>query len=758
MSAPVARPQRSTRTALAVGTVALVAFHLWASSRIGGPSVVFDEAGYLGNARWLAGGSTWAMPRSPAYAVGYPVLLAPVMAIFDGADAQWRAVLVVNAVLLASVFPLLAKVLADVFGVPWRRATAVALVGAVVPAAVAAGISAIAENLVLPLVPALVLGAFAMADRSPARSAWSRHGFGLTVAALVTTHPRFTLGAVVAFAALVAAGWTRLVARRVAAANAVLLLAGVAAGSALSRAIVASRWSEVERLEGGPSAWFDLITSARGLRELALTAVGQGWYLAAGSMGLCVVGVLVAGRLVRSSSFDAAPRFAVAVTLAFAASVFATSVLFFAQNQFRADHWVYGRHNDSFTPLLVAVGLASLLAARPGTEKLRDLATAFTVIAVLGAIVGVARDPADLGGEFSPFAVPAIARWSLTSPDSTFWRASVVGGLGVFALVTVVMVSVAPTRRHARWAAILNRSVGVVLAVAVLVAWSAYVGWAVVDVTDEFESTNAAGWDSPAQVERLGITSLAIEERAAKSLPTLTYPFHLPGVDVTTYSRRPGDGPVGPFLLARLDDPDRTDAGDRVALLDEGGFYGFFGAPEGLAVWVRPGPEQDRLAADGLLLPAGFPTSLPPAARVIELTRVGIDHPVLQVRGGSWVDIEATGRHAGAGSPWPDAASFGLDGRVQVQARLAAQGPAAGRIDRGTGRQPATGAGELPGWTRPGQRFKTTVRVYALDEQLRPLTSGTYRVVLGVGQAGDGWFEPAVGPDGGELAFELQVN
>lgn len=757
----MARPQRSTRTALAVGTVALVAFHLWVSSRIGGPSVVFDESGYLGNARWLAGGATWEMPRSPAYAVGYPVLLAPVLAIFDGADAQWRAVLAVNAVLLASVFPLLAKVLADVFGVPWRRATAVALVGAAAPAVMAAGISAIAENLVLPLVPALVLGAFAMADPSPARATWSRLTFGLTVAALVTTHPRFTLGVAVALATLAAGGWIRVVAHRVAAANAVLLLAGVAAGWALRRAVVADRWSEVERLEGGPSTWLDLATSGRGLRELALTAIGQGWYLAVGSLGLTVVGVLVAVRMARSGSSAPAQRFAVAVTLAIAASVFATSVLFFAQNQFRADHWVYGRHNDSFTPLLVTVGLASLLAARSGVQKLRDLAAAFGAILVLGAIVVDARDPADLGREFSPFAVPAIARWSLTSPDSTFSGASVVGAFGVVALVTVVMISLTPTRPHARWAATLHRSVGVTLAVGALVGWSVYVGWAVVEVTDDFESTNAVDWDAPAQVERLGIGSLAIEERAAKSLPTLTYPFHLPDVDVTTYSARPGDEPVGPFLLARLDDPARARDGDRVALLDEGGYYGFFGAPQGLAVWVRPGPEQDRLTADGLLLPVGFPAALPASARSVELDLVPGRAPARAVAAGGWVEVEVTGRHAGTGSPWPDAASFGLDGRVQVQARLEAVGPTAEAIDRTEGRQPAPGAGELPRWTRPGDRFTTTVRIYALDERLRPLTSGTYRVVLGVGQAGGEWFAPAAGTEGNagdELAFDLQVH
>jgi hypothetical protein len=214
---------------------------------------------------------------------------------------------------------------------------------------------------------------------------------------------------------------------------------------------------------------------------------------------------------------------------------------------------------------------------------------------------------------------------------------------------------------------------------------------------------------------------------------------------------------VGPFLLARLDDLDRVGAGDRVALLDEGGFYGFFGAPQGLAVWVRPGPDQDRLAADGLLLPDGFPAPLPPSARMIELAWVGNEEAVRPVRPGGWVDVEVNARHAGTGSPWPDAASFGLDGRVQVQARVEPIDPVA-ELGARTGRLPAPGSGELTGWTRPGDRFTTTVRVHALDQRLRPLAPGRYRVVLGVGQAGGEWFAPASGADGAALTFELVVR
>ena len=51
--------------------MALVVIHLWSSAHVSDPTIVFDENGYLGNARWLAGGSTWEMPFAPAYSSAY---------------------------------------------------------------------------------------------------------------------------------------------------------------------------------------------------------------------------------------------------------------------------------------------------------------------------------------------------------------------------------------------------------------------------------------------------------------------------------------------------------------------------------------------------------------------------------------------------------------------------------------------------------------------------------------------------------------
>lgn len=95
----------SPRRVLVVGTVALVVLHLYLSKDLTGPWVVPDEAGYLGNARWLVGDRTWPMPYSPLYASGYAAVLAPVMALIPDPGMQWRAVVGVNALLLAAVLP-----------------------------------------------------------------------------------------------------------------------------------------------------------------------------------------------------------------------------------------------------------------------------------------------------------------------------------------------------------------------------------------------------------------------------------------------------------------------------------------------------------------------------------------------------------------------------------------------------------------------------------------------------------------------------
>jgi hypothetical protein len=713
--------ERVPALAVVVATVGVAGLHLWISSRIGQPSVVFDEAGYLGNARWLAGaGNGWEMPWSPRYAVGYPLLLAPLTRLFPDPDLQWRAVLALNAVLLAMVLPLLHLVARRVLGAPPRVALLAATVGAVVPAVLAAGVSAVAENLVLPLVPLTVLAAWALCRPGPL---WTRLAFGPSVVALYATHPRFGVALPIGAAVLAWVAWRHLAPRAVVVAGGVLLTVGSVAAWLLSAAVVAGRWDHVEALEGGPGGLLRLASSRSGAAELTWTAIGQAWYLAVGSLGLVVIGLVVVVRHLREESAETrtaahddgseARAVALATLLALAVGVFVVSVAFFAQNQFRDDHLVYGRHNDVFTPIWVMAALVGLAAAAR-RQVLQVTAAAAGVVAALFVLLALTRDADGFGGRYAPFAVPALVRIVERDPAGAFWRASVVALVGL-----AVVAAVAGLARRPRALAV------VVAAVAI---WS---GMGAVNATQFFQGWSYVGWTGAEEVQRLGVDTITIDGRVAGGVPALAYPFHLPDVHVTTYESALGEVPEEVFVLASTTDEHLAAVGARIALLDLSGFYPENGAPEGVALWVQPGDELDRLEAEGALLPAGFPRGLPTAARsgTLELVE-GVDE--VHVAPGDHLTLQVRGQHVGAGAPWPDHASYGLAARVRIVAAV--------QMGEGGASTPSIRtAGELPRWIRPGDSFLAELQMAAVDQWLEPLAPGRYRVTLGVGQGEPAW-------------------
>lgn len=740
--------RRRTLVVLAGLTALACCLHLWSTTRVGRPTVAFDEMGYLGNARWLAGtGGRWEMPTSPTYAIGYSVLLAPAMWLFDTAAAQWRAVMAVNLVLLTSMVPLGYLVARRVLAAGRARSLAAAGVAGSVPAVVAAAPSAIAENLSLPLLLVVVLAA----HRSLRPGAWwARSGFGVSVAALYAVHPRFVLVVAVAVVLLVVAWRRQLVDTAVVVANAVGLGVVVAVTWWLSRAVQSDRWDHVEELSGGPTEVWRLISSWDGVEDVLLAAVGQAWYLLVGSLTLVALGVAAWVRVARTGGADTAPEGAlpddvvageavaddvvpgrdaqkmVAVfVVASALVVAAASVQFFARTQFRADHLVYGRHNDTFMPLWMLGATVLLLGARWRLVRLGlSVGAALTTGSFL--LLTLLRDPAAHEGTYSPFAVPAIARFVRDDPAGTWWRATLAALVGALVIAAFV-------RLGRRW-----------LVCVVLVPWFVVLGLATVEGTDGYETILYEHFEVDELVPRLGVDAISIDGSAVDiAFPVLSYASQLPSVDVTTYDPRLGDDAGGPFVLTRFDDPAMRTSGSRIAVIDNSGITRFRGAPEGVALWVRPGPEMDRLEQEGLLLPADFPVGLPEDARRVEL-RLEDPGQVVRLRPGELARLPVRGRHIGAGSPWPDGANLDGPSRVRVAAR--ADGPEGAM-------SPVIGS-ELPGWTLPGDRFETEVGVLAVGEDGDPLPPGRYEVELGVAQDDPGWFAP--GGDGARFTLEVR--
>lgn len=727
-------------------TAAVALVHVWVSSRVGQPSVVFDEPGYLGNARWLAGaGSGWEMPWSPRYAVGYPLVVAPLTRLFPDPDAQWRAVQVLNAALLATVLPALYLVGRKVLLAPARVALLAATVGALVPAVLAAGVSAIAENLVLPLVPVTVLAAWALCRPGPT---WTRVAFGPCVVALYAAHPRFVVALPVGVAVLVWVAWRRLAPRGPVVVAALVLAIGTTSTWLLDAAVVSSRWDHVESLEGDPGALLRLATSRSGLAELSWTGVGQAWYLAVGSLGLVVLGVAVALHRLRREGAEArvavhddrpggrvgdeaeARAVALATLLALAVGVFVVSVVFFAQNQFRADHLVYGRHNDSFTPVWVVLALVGLAAASR-RQVLQVAAAAAGVVVVLFGVLTAARDAEAFGGRYSPFAVPALVSSVEQGVAGVFWRSTAVALVGL--VVVVVVVWVAPS--SSSWRAPL-----LAVPLALVGVWS---GLAAVDATSFFQGWSYAGWTGADEVARLDVDAIEVDGRVGDGFPALAYPFHLPDVAFTTYESELGEVPDQTYVLASTTDQHLRASGARIVLIDLSGFYPDAGEAEGVALWVQPGAEHDRLEAEGALLPAGFPTGLPDAARdgAIEVRDLPDE---VEVQPGERLRFQVHGRHDGDEAPWPDQASYGNEARVRIVAEVDGVSADGGGVVRAVG--------ELPRWIRPGDAFTAEVEVAAVDGQQEPLAPGRYLVTLGVAQGDPAWSDLSAAS-----AFELVV-
>ncbi len=100
-------PRQGMWKVLLLGTLVLFAARVVLSLLRTGPIVVADEMGYLGNARAIVGHIGAQMELAPFYRAGYSLLIAPLVAAGGSPTFTYHLVLVLNALLVACVFPLL---------------------------------------------------------------------------------------------------------------------------------------------------------------------------------------------------------------------------------------------------------------------------------------------------------------------------------------------------------------------------------------------------------------------------------------------------------------------------------------------------------------------------------------------------------------------------------------------------------------------------------------------------------------------------
>jgi hypothetical protein len=603
------------------------------------PIVLADEAAPTLFARALLGRHpTPTMAYEPFYHAGYAILSAPWTALFEPIDA-WHAATVMNAVLLAAIVPLVYLLLRDSLDVSPPLALAAAAVTSLYPAFLLEAGFTWSESAVLTVVLVTYVACQRMM-RAP--TTWRAVAFGAAAASAYLVHARLLPLLVLAPVALYLArrwhGLTTTGAVASLATSLVLVLATRALHGWL-RGILYLGTPASDEKEVVTRIFRDPANFLHALGSLA----GQSWYLAVATFGLAPLGLaLLVAELRRY------PRRVDLLYIAFVTcSLLIVSSLFVIDPD-RVDKRVYGRYAETSLAVLLAFGLVALARRKNVLERVGVMVVPPVLLG--GSLVfGVGREH---------FSGPLISSNLLGIDHYLRDRPGIpVGHITLYTALVAAGIAVG---------CLLVRRRGAVIAYAVVGAL--FLGGAVrthQDVLGPVRLAHDVTDSIPAALPRIReLTGLRIDQLDVVYFPDrnktalFSYEFRLPSVAFHVLNARAV--PTRPWVMAPVTWPSGPGLGARIVF------------PEGsydAALWVMPGPEQDRLVRAGIVATAaalpdrGLRATVTPEQRSLSLARgdegslrVAIEHdgtgswPVWYERGvaGGSVHLRAEWRRAGA--------------------------------------------------------------------------------------------------------------
>ncbi|HEY0783125.1 MAG TPA: hypothetical protein VGE98_11755, partial [Thermoanaerobaculia bacterium] len=434
------------------------------------------------------------------------------------------------------------------------------------------------------------------------------------------------------------------------------------------------------------------------LMQLPLRAAGQLWYLLAATLGVVLLGVLALTSVARQGSTLREPRAATAVFLLATAGAVLVAGAVFLLPAWRTDHFLYGRYNEGVLAPLLLAGFAAVLTWTP-RRTLAGLAAGAAATAALAEVLHAGLAPAAFASPPNPLNVLGVLAFT---------------GADGLRLGAVTACAVAATAALALLAAANRRAAVVAVALAFTLAAVAVE----TRVLRPFCHTWSELLALPDTLDRLGISGPLAYDAANPE------PY---GWNAYLFWRND-------LVLDRFRS-DRGDPGDRppyeLAIASRSWDGGRFGArlvyPEtgvDQALWVLPGPWQERLAARGLLVPRDPSAPLPDAAcrSALRLEETG----PLRLAAGAARELTVAVEHRGSGARWFPAAATS-EAAVQIA--------------------------DLPRVLLPGDRVELTLSLAARTANGAPLPRGRYRVRVGLLQEGYGWLDGR-----GDGAVEIPVE
>lgn len=380
----VPRPARAALAAWALG-LAVVLVHLPAAWRTEGPIVLWDEPGYLGNARYLADGVGRTFL---GYQSGYSLLLVPPAWLSDDPVTAYRLSLGVNA-LLAGAVPVLGYFLARRLrpdAGAFAHLVTAAVLGAYAGFAGLAGV-AMSENAFVPLVLGCTL-AIAVARERP------HHWYTAAVLAGYASGVN-ARGLAVAGAFVLCRVVTAWAARRPGRAlgPSLVALAVVGVARVLNRVVAGT--GRVPGTADASGNFVDPVVDPGEWREVAANLFGRVSYLGVASLGLVFVGIVVAGRALPTrvrrddGALGTVSLFALPCLLVTVAAGAISGVGF---PFYRLDVLVYGRYSDAVVAPVLAIGAVTVFSAGLARRRLPAVAVAVGTAVVAGGAAVLADE------------------------------------------------------------------------------------------------------------------------------------------------------------------------------------------------------------------------------------------------------------------------------------------------------------------------------------------------------------------------------
>lgn len=347
----------------------LVCLHLYFSRGFVEPWVVGDELIFIGHARYFAGGPHFLLQGNPIQHFGYSLFLLPAFWLFSDPNIIYRAILFINAILISSTYLLLFYFFYSIFGIKEKRNVFfISFIASLYPALFTFSNIAYTNNIFIPFyLFFLILFYFFIKKQTPTFATL----FGFAASFLYTIHPiaLYMLPFVLLFLLIL------FVYKKINLNNLIISFLTLVVVYIFTKLILAHllsvawvnsyNYSFTENILPNILSW-------QGIKHFLLITTGQLWYLIHASLGLFFLGFIYLIYAIFQGSkwkikniFFDNEKMVLLFCLITSLPIFVASLgVYFVASDFgslRVDHLIYGRYNEGFIVIYIALGLFSFL-------------------------------------------------------------------------------------------------------------------------------------------------------------------------------------------------------------------------------------------------------------------------------------------------------------------------------------------------------------------------------------------------------------